>query len=248
MTIPLPSLNLSFEKTSTTTTRLDNKNDLSNKNTINLNIINPSESFVSPPITPRPLSRRNSVSSRLSASPGPSSKSSPRPKTRSFNKSPERLKRPSQVLKDYDADEDIETEFEPPEPYNSPAFEDVETDFKNQIISHMMELLLNDVDLLKNISERGNKVIFHVEQLKQLIAILYLSKSDREKYNELIDIETEEVIINNRFCKNCSSPFYLKTKSITVNKSVNFLNTPFAVNMSSVFKISLEHVIRETKI
>ena len=43
MSIPVPSLNLAFEKTSTTTTNLSstNSNDNSSKNIVNLNLINP---------------------------------------------------------------------------------------------------------------------------------------------------------------------------------------------------------------
>jgi hypothetical protein len=97
----LPSLNLSFEKTSTSSTKLDNKNDLSNKNTINFNIMNPkAENFFDPYDTkinsPR-LNRRNSVNSR------------------SCSPYPERLKR---SLKD----EKENLLIESPEPYDSQKF------------------------------------------------------------------------------------------------------------------------------
>jgi hypothetical protein len=80
-----------------------------------------------------------------------------------------------------------------------------------------------------------------------LIAILYLSKEDRQKYNELIDIETDSIVMKNCFCKDCNNPFILKVKSMIINKSINFFNTVFSVNMASVFKISLEYVTRVQK-
>jgi hypothetical protein len=64
-----------------------------------------------------------------------------------------------------DLEEEYEEEIEMRE-YKSPAFDDVEKEFKDQLLSFTTDLLLSDFDLLKNISERGNKVLFHVEQLK----------------------------------------------------------------------------------
>jgi hypothetical protein len=71
---------------------------------------------------------------------------------------------------------------QPPTEYTSPVFDDVEKEFKDQLLSFTTDTLLQDLDLLKNIADRGNKILFHAQQLKQLIAILYLSKEDRPKY------------------------------------------------------------------
>jgi hypothetical protein len=101
-------------------------------------------------------------------------------------------------------------------------------------------LLQNDVDLLKNIVERGNKVIFHIKQLKQLIAILYLKNEDRSRWDELVEIETEKIVVSNCFCKDCYNPFYLQIKNIFVPNKVNFMSTQQAVVMNVIFKISLE--------
>jgi hypothetical protein len=65
------------------------------------------------------------------------------------------------------------------------VFDDVEKDFKDQLLSFTTELLLSDFDVLKNIAERGNKILLHKSQLQKVIAILYLSKDDRPKWNEL---------------------------------------------------------------
>jgi hypothetical protein len=111
-----------------------------------------------------------------------------------------------------------------PDNYNSPTFDEVALEFKNQQLS--------------------DKVIFKVNQLKQLITILYLNKDDRSKYDELIDIETDELMVHTCLC-NFKNPCYLRIKDIVINKSVNFLHTPLATNMSSVFRISLEHCVKE---
>jgi hypothetical protein len=131
-------------------------------------------------------------------------------------------------------------ENELPKPYNSPAFPDIEQEFKDQLLSFTTDLLLKDFDLLKNIAERGTKILFHVKQLKMLIAILYLNKEDRKNYDSLIDIETEKIVSTSCFCKDCYNPFYEKIKNIHVNKQLSFLSTPHAVNMQRAFRINLD--------
>jgi hypothetical protein len=208
MTVPLPSLNLSFQKTNSTS----NNNDNSNKNVINLNFLgNEIQDNI---FSPRPRSV---------------SLSSVKTKSRSISPYP-KIKNEDEIEK-----------------YDSPTFEEVEIEFKDNLLSFTIDLLLNDIDLIKNISERGNKIILKIEQLKILIAILYLSKEDRQKYNELMDTETGLIVMKNYFCKDCNNPFTSKVKSIIINKSINFFNTAFSVNMTSIFKISLEYVIREQK-
>jgi hypothetical protein len=134
----------------------------------------------------------------------------------------------------------------PPPSYASPAFPEIEKEFKDQLLSFTMDLLLSDFDLLKNVSERGNKVLFHAEQLKQLIAILYLKREERHLYDKLIEIETEP-ILTNCCIKTCTNPFYMKIKSIFINNSINFLSTPYAVSMMTEFKISLESCLNDKK-
>jgi hypothetical protein len=109
-----------------------------------------------------------------------------------------------------------------------PCFHDVEKEFKNQLLGFTTDILLSDMDLLKNVSEKGNRVLFHVNQLKRLIAILYLAKNDRKDWESLIDIETERIVSSNCFCKDCYNPFYMKIKNIYVLNKINFLTTPFA--------------------
>jgi hypothetical protein len=253
----LPSLNLSFEKHTATTQSLTSSNDNSSKNnnTINLNIINPlAETYpLTPPNSPRILTPKaikdveptnNNLSSprklkrKNSAT---SSRKSPIKKELDFF--PERLKR---EIKEKVYDDEDEEEFEIPEPYKSPDFSETEKEFKDQLLSFTTDLLINDFDLLKNLCERGNKIILHQQQLKQLIAILFLNKEDKNKYNEIIEIEVEPIIINSCFCiADCKNPFIQKIKSIYINKSINFLITPYAVNMSTTFRISLELCLKE---
>ncbi|GHU22470.1 hypothetical protein FACS189472_15350 [Alphaproteobacteria bacterium] len=133
-----------------------------------------------------------------------------------------------------------------PEVYQSPVFEDVEKEFKDQLLSFTTELLLSDFDVLKNITERGSKILLHKSQLKKLIAILYLYKEDRVKWNELVTIDTEKISHDNCFCKSCVNPFYEKIKHILVSNTVYFMATPYAVNMTSTFQISLEFCLTET--
>jgi hypothetical protein len=230
----LPGLNLSFEKRSSTALSSANTNDNSSKNNnnITLNIINDLEWCDDDDIT--------------------KTKSPMKTPKATYNTSPmntPKLNRKSTLTSITSAispfpsagEEDVIKNKE----YKSPDFSDIETDFKNQLLSFTTDLLLCDFDLIRNIVERSNKVIFHTEQLKMLIAILYLSKEDRNRYDSLIEIETEPIVINNCFCKNCNHPFILKIKSIYVNKSTNFLTTSFAVNMTSTFRISLEYTIKD---
>jgi hypothetical protein len=208
----LPSLNLHFDKK--TSSSVSNTNDNSSKNIINLTLYHPQSQ------TPKPIDEdlQSNFDKKTSISPYP-----------------ENVKNP------------LSRELDQPEPYSSPTYQLVEVEFKNQLLSFTLDLLLNDLDLIKNIAERNNKVIFKIEQLKQLIAILYLNREDRNKYEDLIEIETEEIVVNNCFCTSCNNPFYQKIKSIIINKSVNFLLTPYSTNLLSVFKVSLEHVLKEQK-
>jgi hypothetical protein len=166
----------------------------------------------------------------------------------------------TQATKEPDVEFDEETKVSPrtanrlrghsslstiPENYQSPNFEDIEKDFKDTLLNCTTDLLLNDFDLLKNITERGNKIIFHQDQIKQLIAIQYLGKEDRQNYDKLIQIETEKIIMDTCLCKTCVNPAYEKIKHIFVDNKINFLTTPVAVNMSTTFKISLEFCLTE---
>ena len=209
----LPSLNLSFEKHYATS--MQSQNDNSARNSVVLNIINPVGG--NPPPQSSPTIKLEPATT-------------PRPVT------------PGGAFDDG-------ISFDVPSPYNSPAFSDVEKEFKDQLLSFTTDLLLNDIDIIKNMSQIGDKILLHVEQLKKLIAILYLSKEDRPKWDELIVIDTEKVQVSNCLscvlpsCKSCSNPFYEEIKHIFINNSVNFLTTPYSVNMTTTFRISLQHCL-----
>jgi hypothetical protein len=55
---------------------------------------------------------------------------------------------------------------------------------------------LRNADLVKDIAEMEKRVDFKNEQLKQLIAFPYLNEDGRQKYDQLIDIGTEELTVH----------------------------------------------------
>jgi hypothetical protein len=97
---------------------------------------------------------------------------------------------------------------------------------------------------VKDIAERGKALLLHLKQLKQSIAILCLGKEERLNYEQLIDIETE-LINNTCLRKSYINTFFVRVRSVTIIKSVNFLLTHFSTNMTKIFCISLEHVIKD---
>jgi hypothetical protein len=99
------------------------------------------------------------------------------------------------------------------------------------LIRIQTELLLDDIALLNNLRELGDKVIYRVKDLEEMIEILTGVKD--------INIITEEPITE---C-GCKMPVYTKIKSIALNKSIQFLNTEVAVRLQEEFKISLEYAI-----
>jgi hypothetical protein len=231
----LPSLNLSFEKHTSTATSLasTNSNDNSARNSVVLNIINP----MSPPpiVAPNPRKNVKSVKKKEVSDDFEIEMEEEVSDEDDSDEPSVPQKKPKQKITKNERNVE-----EPPPAYKSPAFDEIEKEFKDQLLSFTTDLLLKDFDLLKNIAERGNKIIFHATQLKQVIAILYLSRDDRPKYDELIEIETEKVVMNNCFCKDCFNPFYLHIKNIFVSNKTNFLTTPYAVSMSSTFRINLD--------
>jgi hypothetical protein len=76
--------------------------------------------------------------------------------------SPVRMKPPPPLsVLQYDPTQEIEEEIEEEknepkerELYQSPTFIDIEQEFKDNLLSFSQDLLLNDVDLLKNVLER----------------------------------------------------------------------------------------------
>jgi hypothetical protein len=118
----------------------------------------------------------------------------------------------------------------------SPPYDSVVAEFKDALLTFNIDLLLNDIDLIKNIRERGDRVVYRKEQLQALIAILLTG--DKNKM-ETVDIETEPLEDNCVCCK-VKNIFYQKIKNIYVNKTVNFLTLDHAVRLQQVFKISLD--------
>jgi hypothetical protein len=118
----------------------------------------------------------------------------------------------------------------------SPPYDSVVAEFKDALLTFNIDLLLNDIDLIKNIRERGDRVVYRKEQLQALIAILLTG--DKNKM-ETVDIETE-LLEENCVCCKVRNVFYQKIKNIYVNKTVNFMTLEHAVRLQQVFKISLD--------
>jgi hypothetical protein len=123
-----------------------------------------------------------------------------------------------------------------PEAEGSPPYDSVVAEFKDALLTFNIDLLLNDIDLIKNIRERGDKVVYRKPQLQALIAILLTG--DKNKM-DCVDIETE-TLEDNCICCKVGNIFYQKIKNIHVNKTTNFMSTEYAVRLQQVFKINLE--------
>jgi hypothetical protein len=207
----LPSLNLSFEKHHHTAATLSsaNNNDNSARNSIVLNIMSPTpqkmahhpsvyvgeddddvefeeEEDVERALTPAPT-KKNKIKKEHEA-PREHETTREHEAPREHETMRKSITKEPRTPHNTPRSTPKETDTHPPSSYTSPVFDDVEKEFKDQLLFFTTETLLRDLDLLKNIADRGNKILFHAQQLKQLIAILYLSKEDRPKYEELIDI------------------------------------------------------------
>jgi hypothetical protein len=93
----------------------------------------------------------------------------------------------------------------------------VSLDFMKALIRIQTELLLDNIGLINNLKEFGNKVIYREKDLKEMIFIL-MSETD-------VQVNMEEREIK---CCGCKIPLYAKVKSIIIRKTFNFLLTEIA--------------------
>jgi hypothetical protein len=115
--------------------------------------------------------------------------------------------------------------------------------FKDRLIEIQTELLLNNVDLVKNLVETtSNKVIYRKEHLQELIGILVLPVASRANYLKLVDIDTQPIRVQ-KFCCNFTHSIFEDITEITVNSTDNFLLTEIATKMEKIFKINLRRCI-----
>jgi hypothetical protein len=105
----------------------------------------------------------------------------------------------------------------------------VSLDFMKALIRIQTELLLDNIGLINNLKEFGNKVIYREKDLKEMIFIL-MGETD-------VQVNMEEREIK---CCGCKIPLYAKVKSIIIRKTVNFGVTEIATRLQEDFKISLE--------
>jgi hypothetical protein len=110
----------------------------------------------------------------------------------------------------------------------------VSMDFMKTLIKIQNEILLDNILLVNNLRELGDRVIYRDVDLKEMIEIL-MNISENE-----IDIRTEEV---KKTSCGCTVPIYVKIKSITLRKTIPFLHTEIATRMQDEFKISLEYCV-----
>jgi hypothetical protein len=107
--------------------------------------------------------------------------------------------------------------------------------FKDLLIEYTTELLLNDMALISNISERGKNIIMKESHLVNIIKCL-------EPDVKVVEIEKEIVKIN---CSKCSfkNPLYCKINDITPDNRRSFSTSNFKVILQKTYNISLEYCI-----
>jgi hypothetical protein len=211
----LPNLNLSLHKHKSVSSASSNTNSLSNANTNNVNIFLDDKLFEMTDM--RPQSRNSSVS------PMNTPMSSPR----------KRISRPQSVAPIPEEKDDLELADEvAPQP--SPK-DKISMDFMKTLIRIQNEILLDNILLVNNLKELGDRIIYRDCDLKEMIEILMnIEKKDA------IEIRTEDA---KKTSCGCKIPLYVKIKSITINKTIPFLHTEIATRMSDEFKISLEYCV-----
>jgi hypothetical protein len=115
--------------------------------------------------------------------------------------------------------------------------------FKDRLIEIQTELLLNNIDLVKNLVETtSNKVIYRKEHLQELIGILVLPAASRANYLKLVDIETQPIHVQ-KFCCNFTHSIFEEVTEITVNSTDNFMLSEIATKMEKIFRINLRRCI-----
>jgi hypothetical protein len=127
-------------------------------------------------------------------------------------------------------EDDIELEIEP-YPEESPK-DRVSMDFMKTLIRIQTELILNNISLINNLKELGDKVIYRKSDLVEMISIL-MGVND-------IQITTEEP---KKIICGCAIPLYVKIKNISIRRTLPFLHTEIATRLQEEFKISLEFCI-----
>jgi hypothetical protein len=122
-----------------------------------------------------------------------------------------------------------------PEIIEKPKSTEIIEKFKDLLIEYTTELLLNDMDLISNISERGKNIIMSESHLINIIKAL-------EPDVKEVEIEKEIVEINCKKCI-CKNPLYYKITDITLDKRRSFSTSNFKVILQKTYNISLEYCI-----
>jgi hypothetical protein len=93
--------------------------------------------------------------------------------------------------------------------------------FKDLLIEYTTELLLNDMDLISNISERGQNIIIRESHLINIIKALEPDVKEVEIEKEVVEIKCYKLL--------CKNPLYYKITDITLDKRRSFSTSNFKV-------------------
>jgi hypothetical protein len=62
---------------------------------------------------------------------------------------------------------------------NTLSFDEVETKSQTLLLSFATNILLSDVGLVRNVAQRGNKVVYRIDHLEKLVAFSYLKGEEK---------------------------------------------------------------------
>jgi hypothetical protein len=127
------------------------------------------------------------------------------------------------------------TPVQSPNNIEKPKSTEIIEKFLDLLIEYTTELLLNDMDLISNISERGKNIIMRVSHLVNIIKALEPDVKEVEIEKEIVEIKCYKLL--------CKNPLYYKITDITLDKRRSFSTSNFKVILQKTYNISLEYCI-----
>ncbi|GHU25410.1 hypothetical protein FACS189472_18570 [Alphaproteobacteria bacterium] len=120
------------------------------------------------------------------------------------------------------------------EPLASPSTAIIEK-FKDLLIEYQTELLLNDYELICNITDRGKNIVMREQHLINIIKCLEPEVTEVEIDKDVIQVS----------CYKCSfkNPLYYKITAIILNKTRDFTTSNYKVILQKQYNISLDYCI-----
>jgi hypothetical protein len=107
--------------------------------------------------------------------------------------------------------------------------------FKDLLMEYTTELLLNDMDLISNIFERGKNIIMRESHLINIIKALEPDVKEVEIEKEIVEIKCYKLL--------CKNPLYYKITDITLDKRRSFSTSNFKVILQKTYNISSEYCL-----